>query len=71
MTNSQDPDRTLHAEGGALSGSRRSRLLGDPQSGRRGVIVSIVSTLIVVGVVIGVLAAIATQMTVRVLGWYQ
>jgi polar amino acid transport system permease protein len=38
------------AGGQALRGSRRSRLLGDPE-GRRGVIVSIVSTLLVLGVV--------------------
>jgi polar amino acid transport system permease protein len=36
---------------GIPSGSRRSRLLGDPERGRRGVLVSIISTVVVVTVV--------------------
>jgi polar amino acid transport system permease protein len=45
------PQETTYPDPALPTGSRGSRLLGDPEQGRRGVIVSIVSTLLVLGII--------------------
>jgi polar amino acid transport system permease protein len=45
------PQDTTYPEPAVPRGSRGSRLLGDPEQGRRGVIVSVISTLLVVGII--------------------